>query len=245
MERIAARAASGEEGPSQLIPAATAVAIRDGEAGLETLMLRRSSRGVFGGVWVFPGGQVEAADAPDEGVASLVDPDDPVATAAARQAAAREALEESALSLDPDRLVPLSFWVPPAATAKRFGTWFFLADAAGAPEVVVDQTEIKDHRWMAPSAALAAKNAGEIDLVPPTFVTLWWLTHYDRVEDALHAAAARPVERFSTRLVTGDDGALVGCVWQGDAGYEDGDLTRPGRRRRLLTPDGGWRVDMS
>jgi len=34
------------------IPAATVVLIRDGENGLETVMLRRNSRGMFGGMWV-------------------------------------------------------------------------------------------------------------------------------------------------------------------------------------------------
>lgn len=244
LERIVARAANGDEAAGDLIPAATVVAIRDGKAGIETLMLRRSKRGVFGGAWVFPGGHVEAADAPGGDVATLVDPDDAAATAAARRAAAREALEEAAVALNPERLVPLSFWVPPAGAPKRFATWFFLADAASRAEVVVDQTEIKEHRWMAPAAALAARNAGEIDLVPPTFITLWWLARRSNVADALRAAGESPVERFSTRLVTDGEGHLTACVWQGDAAYQDGDLARPGQRRRLLTPPDGWRVEI-
>jgi 8-oxo-dGTP pyrophosphatase MutT (NUDIX family) len=43
-------------------PAATVVPLRDGPAGLEVLMLRRSGRGAFGGMWVFPGGKVESED---------------------------------------------------------------------------------------------------------------------------------------------------------------------------------------
>ena len=38
----------------------------DGAAGLETLMLRRNSKIAFGGMWVFPGGKVEAAESPQE-----------------------------------------------------------------------------------------------------------------------------------------------------------------------------------
>jgi len=44
-------------------PAATAVLMRDGEHGLEALMLRRSrSSGFVPGAYVFPGGRVDAAD---------------------------------------------------------------------------------------------------------------------------------------------------------------------------------------
>ena len=44
------------------VPAATVVLVRDGRDGMETLMLRRNSRGAFGGMWVFPGGQVDPSD---------------------------------------------------------------------------------------------------------------------------------------------------------------------------------------
>jgi len=45
-------------------PAATAVLLRDGERGLEVLMLRRhAASGFVPGAFVFPGGRVDAADA--------------------------------------------------------------------------------------------------------------------------------------------------------------------------------------
>ena len=43
-------------------PAATVIPLRDGEDGLEVLLLRRAARGAFGGMWVFPGGQVDPVD---------------------------------------------------------------------------------------------------------------------------------------------------------------------------------------
>ena len=47
-----------------LIQAATVILLRDGADGLETLMLRRNSKLAFvGGMWVFPGGRVDAQDA--------------------------------------------------------------------------------------------------------------------------------------------------------------------------------------
>ncbi|HUZ75111.1 MAG TPA: NUDIX domain-containing protein [Stellaceae bacterium] len=44
------------------LPAATLVLIRDGNEGLEVLMLRRHADTVFSGALVFPGGGVDAAD---------------------------------------------------------------------------------------------------------------------------------------------------------------------------------------
>src|SRR2546422_676465 len=52
------------------IPAATVVLTRDAVEGIEVLMLRRNSRGAFGGMWVFPGGQVDPDDAAGEGVST-------------------------------------------------------------------------------------------------------------------------------------------------------------------------------
>ena len=52
----------GDEVPDA-VPAATVILLRDGEDGLETLMLRRNSKLAFaGGHWVFPGGRVDADD---------------------------------------------------------------------------------------------------------------------------------------------------------------------------------------
>ena len=50
----------GEVTPA--VPAATVVVLRDAPSGVEVLMLRKSSRIAFGGMWVFPGGRIDAAD---------------------------------------------------------------------------------------------------------------------------------------------------------------------------------------
>jgi 8-oxo-dGTP pyrophosphatase MutT (NUDIX family) len=221
-----------EEAPT---PAATVVPLRDGEGGLEVLLLHRSSRGAFGGMWVFPGGQVDRGDL--VGAADEVD--------AARRAAVREAREEAALELAEDQLVVLSFWLPPPETPRRFATWFFLAPAADQPSVVVDRSEIHDHRWMAPAEAIAARDAGEIELVPPTFTTLWWLREHRSVGDALHGAAVAVPGRFQTRMAASSDRQVLAALWAGDAGYLDGDLDRPGPRRRLWMRPGAWRIDIT
>jgi 8-oxo-dGTP pyrophosphatase MutT (NUDIX family) len=195
-------------------------------------------------MWVFPGGQVDGADA--DGVVRAGPDELPDAgVAAARRAAVREAQEEAGLDLDVDRLVTLSFWLPPTQVARRFATWFFLAPAAEQPAIVVDGREIHEHRWYLPAAAMAARDRGHIELAPPTFTTLWWLSQRPDVVSALAAGAARPPERFMSRLAFDAEGRMRATLWEGDAGYLDADLDRPGPRRRLWIDPAGWRVEMT
>jgi 8-oxo-dGTP pyrophosphatase MutT (NUDIX family) len=213
-------------------PAATVVVLRDGEESVEVLMLRRNSALAFGGMWVFPGGRVDPGD---------VYPADLDELAAARRAAAREAREEAGLAIAADRLVPFSHWVPPPQAPRRFATWFFLAHAPEDADVVVDGGEIHEHRWMAPADAMARRDSGEIELAPPTWVTLWRLSHARDVASAMTESATVHPERFETHM-TRAGGDMV-AVWHGDAAYDDGNLDRSGPRHRLWMDASGWRYE--
>jgi 8-oxo-dGTP pyrophosphatase MutT (NUDIX family) len=189
-------------------------------------------------MWVFPGGQVDPSD--------LVDSDSVTdEIAAGRRAAVREAQEEAGIDLDADRLVVLSFWLPPPEAPRRFATWFFVAPAHESGNVVVDQGEIHEHRWMTPAAAMASRDAGEIELAPPTFTTLWWLAGHANAQEVIDAAASRPPERFETHMAMDGENRLRATLWAGDAGYVDGNIERIGPRRRLVMDPSGWRVEIS
>jgi 8-oxo-dGTP pyrophosphatase MutT (NUDIX family) len=227
-------ARSGKEGLPP-VHAATVILLRDGDAGLETLMLRRNSKIVFGGMWVFPGGRVDPEDW--QGVEKGDD------LAASRRAAEREALEECGLAVSAEEMVPLSHWTPPPITPKRFLTWFFAARASEGT-VAIDHGEIHDHDWMRPTDALERQAAQEIELVPPTWVTLNELTGFASVDEALTTIGKRPTERFTTRVGLSDAGPVA--MWHGDAGYEAGDASLEGPRHRLtMTKTGPWLYDRS
>ncbi|HEY2303796.1 MAG TPA: NUDIX hydrolase [Acidimicrobiales bacterium] len=211
-------------------PAATVVVVRDEPGGPEVLMLRRNSKLVFGGMWVFPGGRVDPGDA------DPAHPDDELA--AARRAAVRESEEEAGLALQAEALVPLSHWIPPAQAPRRYATWFFLAAAPREALVTIDGGEIHEHGWLRPADALARHASGEIELAPPTWVTLWCLAGAGSTEDALAAARSTDPARFATHMTTGERGPVA--LWHGDAGYSDGDVSRPGARHRLSMGPGGW-----
>jgi 8-oxo-dGTP pyrophosphatase MutT (NUDIX family) len=214
------------------IPAATVVLLRDSDDGIETLMLRRNSKLAFaGGAWVWPGGRIDPADYADA-------PDD--VTTAARRAAVRETLEEASLSIDADGLVWFAHWTPPSISPKRFATWFF---AARAPvgDVAVDGGEIHAHRWICPSDAMRLRNEGEIELHPPTWITLEQLAAFERVDDALAAFRECEPEYFSTHIASVDDGGVA--LYHGDAGYEASDAHAEGARHRLWMLSSGWRYE--
>ena len=232
----------GDEEPDA-VPAATVILLRDGEDGLETLMLRRNSKLAFaGGHWVFPGGRVDADDLEPTPDGEVPGTEDARTFAAAKRAAVREAAEEAGLAVDVDALVPFSHWTPPPVAIKRYATWFFLAPAPDG-DVTVDMGEIHDHQWARPGDALRRRDEGEIELSPPTWRTLERLSHSATVAEALAEAEAATVEHFVT-CIASSDGALV-AMWHGDAGYEaaDADADLPGPRHRLWMVDGPWRFE--
>jgi 8-oxo-dGTP pyrophosphatase MutT (NUDIX family) len=221
-------------------PAATVILVRDGEAGLETLLLRRNVEVVFhGGSWVFPGGSLDPGDY--LGAPVPEDARDEGHVVAARRGAVREALEEAGLVIDPESLVPFAHWTTPALRMKRFATWFFLAEGPHT-DVVVDGSEITAHAWMSPQAAVIARDAGEIELPPPTYVSLLRLAESATVADAFAEAASAPYVRFEPhiRLV---DGGFV-SIYAGDVAYDDEErFDEASPRHRLWAVDGAWRYD--
>jgi 8-oxo-dGTP pyrophosphatase MutT (NUDIX family) len=220
--------------PAIAHPAATVILLRAGNPGCEVLLVRRSAQLAFhGGAWVFPGGRIDRDDWP-------AGSDDVVS--AAKRAAVREALEEAGVAIDPGRLVLISRWITPEVLPKRFDAWFFVAPASGEA-VRVDGGEIHEHCWMRAADALAAQARGELDLPPPTFVTLHGLARFESPAEALETLAKEPVETFTPRLCSVPKGACT--LYEGDAGYADGIFDRPGPRHRLWMLDTGWRYERS
>jgi 8-oxo-dGTP pyrophosphatase MutT (NUDIX family) len=216
--------------------AATVVLVRDGERGVEALLLRRHSDLAFhGGAWVFPGGRIDDEDY--EGASSIDDHEH-----AALVAACREAQEEAALALDRSSLTPFAHWTTPIGPPRRFATWFFIAAADAVADVATDGGEITEHRWFSPADALAARSAGEIELPPPTFVSLTWLDGARSAAEAVEQAAQREYVRFEPHLHRVDQGMVH--LYTGDVAYDDvALLDAVGARHRLWTTASGWRYE--
>lgn len=177
--------------PVHARPAATVILCspgkRHGARRLEVLLCRRTDAARFmPGVWVFPGGAVEPADALDG----------ELDTEAAHIACGiRELSEETAIVLPADaELLAWSRWITPEPVPVRFDTRFYLALAPPHTKAEVDGSEIVDSAWMHPADALAAQRAGELELVFPTIRNLEALAGFETAAEAFAAARGRTIE---------------------------------------------------
>ncbi len=216
------------------LPSATVIVLRAAEAGIEVLLLQRAARpdAKKDPPWVFPGGKVDDADRSGANDSE---------TTVARRAAVRELHEEAGLAIDPESLLPFSRWVTPEISPKRFDTWFFVAELEVAQPVQVDGVEIGRHRWMSAPEALAAKQRGEIDLAPPTFVTLVTVAAYANCREARSGLASGPFITFRPQVCRTERGPCM--LYPGDAGYAARDPEREGSRHRLWALESGWRYE--
>jgi len=150
-------------------------------------------------------------------------------TSAAEWEAARRALEsrerslstmlaERGLVLRADLLRPWAHWITPIQEPRRFDTRFFVAalpdgqltrDVAGEAERVA---------WFRPADALAARDRGDLVMVPPTAITLAELAEHSTVKGVLAAAEGRTIRPVTPRLVP--DADTVRFVLPGDPGYD-------------------------
>ncbi len=145
---LTARSRTSLRFATDAVPAATVILLRDGDDGVEALMVRRNL--------ARPSPAAPGCSRASGWTPADVDPARPEdEIAPARNAAAREALEEAGLALDPAEFVVLSRWCPPPQAPRRFNTWFFVGPATGE-DVVIDNGEIHEHSWWPPPRRCAA-----------------------------------------------------------------------------------------
>ncbi len=229
--------------PSQPIPAATLIVMRERPAAPpELLIVERSAAMRFaGGALVFPGGRVD----PGDRVLAALHPGDGE-DLAARIAAIRETMEEAGLAigvdgladveavrtalyggapvgevlagctLDLDALVPFARWLPPGDVSHRvFDTRFYLARLPeGVAEAAVDGNENVRLFWASAQAVLDAADAGQSRIIFPTRRNLERLAQFGSFAEAVADARAHPVEAI-TPWVEERDGEERLCIPEG------------------------------
>lgn len=185
--------------PPKLRQAASILLVREAEGRRQIFWMRRGTKLRFGpGMYAFPGGKVDAADAevPVEGVS---EGERPFVVAAIREAfeevgillaegaetlsaearrRLREALlggvpfgallERQGLTLDGRRLVSAGRWMTPPFSPIRFDTRFYLARLEGEGEIQPNAGEVSAAGWIEPVEALRMWERGEALLHPPT-----------------------------------------------------------------------------
>ena len=170
-------------------PAATVVVVRESRDDIEVLMLLRDRNLAFNaGSWVFPGGKIDSRDYhPDSNVFEYH---------AAMRAAVRETREEAGIELVHEDLIHTAHWTTPEHLPRRYSTWFFLCPIYQPVEVVVDDCEIRDYRWISPAQALEEVASNQLKVPHPTRVTLRDLLDYSTLEQVLAGIGEQDIRIF-------------------------------------------------
>lgn len=192
-------------------PAATLILLRDREGAIEVVMGHRPPGGVFGDVWVFPGGVVE-----DRDLSIAAHPDDAWMLAAVRETAEEVGillvrpegamvdvrpdddlyarLEERGAEFDLSRLVYLSNWVTPRFVPRRFDTRFYLTVITDASEPRPVTGEFVTAEWIDVRRALDLHEAGDMPLILPTLAHLRYISGFRSAAEL--EAEARSLDRI-------------------------------------------------
>lgn len=205
--------------------AATIKVIREKpQGGIETLLLRRNKKLKFAPkFWVFPGGKID----PDE----IRNTDNEME--AALIAATREAKEEADLDINKDNLRYYVNWTTPVNQPYRYKTYFFHVQVPyNDSKVVVDNSEILEHRWYSPEEALNAASNKEITILPPTYISLMRIKHCQ-----LYRQVVSEWRRNEPHIIVpkvAQEGNIMHCMYEGDAGFSETKYDVPGPRHRLI-----------
>ncbi|QNE20240.1 NUDIX hydrolase [Kribbella qitaiheensis] len=114
-------------------------------------------------------------------------------------------LHRRGLVLRADLLGAWTHWITPEFEPRRYDTAFFVA-ALPAGQVTRDVTSESDQvAWLRPADAVRAVEAGEMLMLPPTYLCCSDLSSYDTVADALAASAHREIPTIEPTIrVEGD-----------------------------------------
>lgn len=205
--------------------AASAIVARDGEDGLEVLVLERGGESRFlPGYLAFPGGSTEPED---EALAAtwFGSPGE-----AARACAVRELVEEVGLALTADgvttadgrslaavgarppraeQLPEVAHWIAPPQVPVRFDARYFAVGAPPGIDPDADGDETADAWWASPRRLLEDSGHGDRKLYWPTYFTLLAIAPCESAADLLRL-------RIETREPDDDDLARLprSTFWQ-------------------------------
>ncbi len=220
------------------------------DVGVEVFMMRRTTKAAFaGGMYVFPGGAVDAEDSSYEIAAirecfeeagvllartatgTTVRFDDPVShdrfTTYRHAVHAGERSMTSVLSAEDlvaqnDELLWVAHWVTPFGEVRRFDTRFFVVAMPDDQTPLHDDKETVGSLWVTPLDALNRAQAGELLMLPPTIANLEFLATYSSVDEIIEAARKIGTPpKLLPKVKWRDDGRIEALLMPSDVGYND------------------------
>jgi 8-oxo-dGTP pyrophosphatase MutT (NUDIX family) len=123
-----------------------------------------------------------------------------------RELSLTDFLNRRGLVLRTDLLGVWDAWLTPIFEPKRFRTWFFVA-LLPAGQVTRDVSrESSSVAWIPARVAAEQADAGELALMPPTYLTSMEVGEHASPEEVLSVAGSRSVEIFCPSVEALDEG---------------------------------------
>ncbi|MGY2700794.1 MULTISPECIES: NUDIX hydrolase [unclassified Nocardioides] len=108
-----------------------------------------------------------------------------------------EFLNTRGLVLRTDLLGVWAAWLTPIFEPKRYRTWFFVASLPVGQVTRDVSTESSSVAWIPARVAADQADAGDLALMPPTYLTSMEVGSLGSPEEVLEVAASRSVEMFT------------------------------------------------
>lgn len=123
-----------------------------------------------------------------------------------RELSLTDFLSRRGLVLRTDLLGAWSGWLTPVFEPRRYRTWFFVAELPAGQVTRDVSTEASQVAWLPALDAVAAADAGEMLMLPPTYLTCLELGGYADPDAAVVASRRRSVEMFMPEVVDAPGG---------------------------------------
>jgi 8-oxo-dGTP pyrophosphatase MutT (NUDIX family) len=114
-----------------------------------------------------------------------------------RELSMTDFLNNRGLVLRTDLLGVWDAWLTPIFEPKRYRTWFFVASLPGGQRTRDVSSESSSVTWLPARVAAERADAGELALMPPTYLTSMEVGTHATPDEVLVVAASRSVEMFT------------------------------------------------
>jgi 8-oxo-dGTP pyrophosphatase MutT (NUDIX family) len=122
-----------------------------------------------------------------------------------RELSLTDFLDRRGLVLRTDLLGAWAGWLTPAFEPRRYRTWFFVAHLPEGQVTRDISSESSSVAWLPVGDAVAQAEAGEIMMMPPTWLTCLDVDQYADPTAVLAEAEGRSVEMFTPEVVGDGD----------------------------------------
>lgn len=120
----------------------------------------------------------------------------------ARELAFTEFLDRRGLVLRTDLLGVWSGWLTPIFEPRRYRTWFFVAALPEGQRTRDVSSESSSVTWLPIPEALEQVEAGQLMMLPPTYLTCLEVGQYDGPAAVVEASRERAVEMFMPEVIS-------------------------------------------